>query len=63
MLPSKPQRSPEAVQLSFHPKPSKPCAAALAELLGCQGRPQGVRNGALLSGVRLEAWEIVEEAQ
>jgi len=37
--------------------------AGLAGLLWCQGRPQGVRDGVLLVGVRLEACEIVEEAQ
>jgi hypothetical protein len=34
---------------------------ALAELIGCQVRPHGVRDGVLLGGVRLEACEIVEE--
>jgi hypothetical protein len=32
-------------------------------VLGCQGRPRGLRDGVLLGGVRLEACEIVEEAQ
>ena len=49
--------------MSFHPESSERSAAALAELLGCQGLPQGVRDGVLLGGVRLEACEIVEEAQ
>ena len=31
-------------------------------MLWCQGRPQGVRDGVLLGGVRLEACEVVEEA-
>jgi hypothetical protein len=64
VLPSEPcSRGPEAVQLSLHPESSERCAAALAELLWCQGRPQGVRDGVLLGGVRLQACEVVEEAQ
>jgi hypothetical protein len=46
--------------LSLHPESSERCAPALAELLRCQGRPQGIRDGALLGGVRLKACEVVE---
>jgi len=35
----------------------------LAELLWRQGRPYGVRDGVVLSGIRFEASEVVEEAQ
>ena len=64
MLPSEPcSCGPEAVQLSFHPESSERRAAALAKLLWSQWRPQGVRDGVLFSGVRLEACEVVEEAQ
>ena len=49
--------------MGLHPESSERRAAALAELLGCHGRPQGVRDGVLLGGVRLKACEIVEEAQ
>ena len=49
--------------MSFHPESSERSAAALAELLGCQGLPQGVRDGVLLGGVNLGGCEVVEEAQ
>ena len=42
--------------------PTVPAAAALVESLWCQGRPQGVRDCVLLGGVRLKAYEVVEEA-
>jgi len=48
--------------MGLHPESSERRAAALAELLGCHGRPQGVRDGVLLGGVRLKACKIVEEA-
>jgi len=38
-------------------------SAALAELLWRQGRPYGVRDGVVLSGIRFEASEVVKEAQ
>jgi hypothetical protein len=42
---------------------SERCSAALAELLGRRGRPEGVLDGAELGGIRFKACEVVKEAQ
>ena len=64
MLPSEPRSGgPEAVQLRRHPKSSERSSAALAELLGRRGQPNGVVDGVKLGGVRFQTREVVEEAQ
>ena len=64
MLPSEPRSGgPEAVQLRRHPKSSERSSAALAELLGRRGQPNGVGDGVGLRGVRFQTREVIEEPQ